>query len=161
MFRRPPPSLPWAGRASHCWPLIPPSPARPQQLFCLCKVQAISAFALNLLPPEPTARTLCPQRLLLPASPARNVSCLAELLLVQGLRIAGPFRRGSTFNIGRLDPIHGDPHSGKSRVFLHCGDLIDWSPPPVTVPDGQPGNNPRSRPGSWRSSRRWWFQPLV
>ncbi len=54
-------------------------------------------------------------------------SYLAELLLGKGYEVHGLIRRASTFNTGRLDPIYADPHSGKSRLFLHYGDLSDAS----------------------------------
>jgi GDPmannose 4,6-dehydratase len=54
-------------------------------------------------------------------------SYLAELLLAKGYEVHGIIRRASTFNTGRLDPIYSDPHSGKSRLFLHYGDLSDAS----------------------------------
>src|SRR5437762_3085280 len=54
-------------------------------------------------------------------------SYLAELLLSKGYEVHGIIRRASTFNTGRLDPIYEDPHSGKSRMFLHYGDLSDAS----------------------------------
>src|SRR5499427_7373583 len=54
-------------------------------------------------------------------------SYLAELLLSKGYEVHGIIRRASTFNTGRLDPIYDDPHSGKSRLFLHYGDLSDAS----------------------------------
>ena len=54
-------------------------------------------------------------------------SYLAELLLSKGYEVHGVIRRASTFNTGRLDPIYDDPHSGKSRLVLHYGDLSDAS----------------------------------
>ena len=54
-------------------------------------------------------------------------SYLAELLLSKGYEVHGIIRRASTFNTGRLDPIYADPHSGKSRLSLHYGDLSDAS----------------------------------
>src|SRR5215467_11796151 len=54
-------------------------------------------------------------------------SYLAELLLSKGYEVHGIIRRASTFNTGRLDPIYEDPHSGKSRLVLHYGDLGDAS----------------------------------
>src|SRR5205814_5300941 len=54
-------------------------------------------------------------------------SYLAELLLAKDYEVHGIIRRASTFNTGRLDPIYADPHSGKSRLFLHYGDLSDAS----------------------------------
>ncbi|MDB6054062.1 MAG: gmd, partial [Verrucomicrobiales bacterium] len=52
-------------------------------------------------------------------------SYLAELLLGKGYEVHGIIRRASTFNTGRLDSIYSDPHSSKSRLFLHYGDLSD------------------------------------
>jgi GDPmannose 4,6-dehydratase len=54
-------------------------------------------------------------------------SYLAELLLSKGYEVNGIIRRASTFNTGRLEPIYADPHSGKSRLVLHYGDLSDAS----------------------------------
>ena len=54
-------------------------------------------------------------------------SYLAELLLAKGYEVHGIIRRASTFNTGRLDPIYSDPHSGRTRLFLHYGDLSDAS----------------------------------
>jgi GDPmannose 4,6-dehydratase len=54
-------------------------------------------------------------------------SYLAELLLSKGYEVNGIIRRASTFNTGRLEPIYADPHSGKSRLSLHYGDLSDAS----------------------------------
>ena len=54
-------------------------------------------------------------------------SYLAEMLLAKGDEVHGIIRRASTFNTGRLEPIYADPHSGKSRLFLHYGDLSDAS----------------------------------
>ncbi len=54
-------------------------------------------------------------------------SYLAELLLAKGYTVHGIIRRASTFNTGRLDAIYADPHSDKTRLFLHYGDLSDAS----------------------------------
>ena len=54
-------------------------------------------------------------------------SYLAELLLAKGYEVHGIIRRASTFNTGRLESIYADLHSGKSRLFLHYGDLSDAS----------------------------------
>src|SRR5277367_1747772 len=54
-------------------------------------------------------------------------SYMAELLLAKGYEVHGIIRRASSFNTGRLDGIYADPHSGKSRLFLHYGDLSDAS----------------------------------
>ena len=54
-------------------------------------------------------------------------SYLAELLLSKGYTVHGIIRRASTFNTGRLDRIYADPHSDKTRLFLHYGDLSDAS----------------------------------
>src|SRR2546425_8235201 len=54
-------------------------------------------------------------------------SYLAELLLTKGYEVHGIIRRASTFNTGRLDNIYDDPHSGRTRLLLHYGDLSDAS----------------------------------
>ncbi len=54
-------------------------------------------------------------------------SYLAELLLAKGYEVHGLIRRASTFNTGRLEPIYSEPHSGRTRLSLHYGDLSDAS----------------------------------
>jgi len=54
-------------------------------------------------------------------------SYLAELLISKGYEVHGIIRRASTFNTGRLEPLYADPHSGKSRLHLHYGDIGDAS----------------------------------
>lgn len=54
-------------------------------------------------------------------------SYLAELLLSKGYEVHGIIRRASTFNTGRLDSIYSDPHSDRTRLCLHYGDLSDAS----------------------------------
>src|SRR5687768_14305427 len=54
-------------------------------------------------------------------------SYLSELLLSKGYEVHGIIRRASTFNTGRLDGIYSDPHAGRTRLFLHYGDLSDAS----------------------------------
>jgi GDPmannose 4,6-dehydratase len=54
-------------------------------------------------------------------------SYLAELLLSKGYEVHGIIRRASTFNTGRLDAVYSDPHAGRTRLFLHYGDLSDGS----------------------------------
>jgi GDPmannose 4,6-dehydratase len=54
-------------------------------------------------------------------------SYLAELLLAKGYEVHGIIRRASSFNTGRLDPIYNDPHSARTRLSLHYGDLSDAS----------------------------------
>src|SRR5437867_8563526 len=54
-------------------------------------------------------------------------SYLAELLLSKGYEVHGIIRRASTFNTGRLASIYDDPHTARTRLFLHYGDLSDAS----------------------------------
>jgi len=54
-------------------------------------------------------------------------SYLAESLLAKGYEVHGLIRRASTFNTGRLDPIYSEPHSGRTRLALHYGDMSDSS----------------------------------
>src|SRR5512143_3986392 len=67
------------------------------------------------------------QKALITGITGQDGSYLAELLLSKGYEVHGLIRRASTLNTGRLDPIYDDPHSGKSRMFLHYGDLSDAS----------------------------------
>jgi len=68
-----------------------------------------------------------PKKALITGITGQDGSYLAELLLAKEYEVHGIIRRASTFNTGRLDPIYADPHSGKSRLFLHYGDLSDAS----------------------------------
>lgn len=68
-----------------------------------------------------------PKRALITGITGQDGSYLAELLLSKGYEVHGIIRRASTFNTGRLDPIYSDPHSGRTRLTLHYGDLSDAS----------------------------------
>src|ERR1041385_8866173 len=70
---------------------------------------------------------MTPRRAFVTGITGQDGSYLAEFLLAKGYEVHGLIRRASTFNTGRLDPIYEDPHSGKSRLFLHYGDLADAS----------------------------------
>jgi GDPmannose 4,6-dehydratase len=67
------------------------------------------------------------KRALITGITGQDGSYLAELLLSKGYEVHGIIRRASTFNTGRLDPIYSDPHSGRTRLTLHYGDLSDAS----------------------------------
>ena len=67
------------------------------------------------------------KRALITGITGQDGSYLAELLLLKGYEVHGIIRRASTFNTGRLDPIYNDPHSDRSRLLLHYGDLSDAS----------------------------------
>ena len=68
-----------------------------------------------------------PKRALITGITGQDGSYLAELLLSKGYEVHGLIRRASTFNTGRLDPVYEDPHSGRSHLQLHYGDLADGS----------------------------------
>src|SRR5271166_901451 len=50
---------------------------------------------------------------------------LAELLLQKGYIVHGVKRRSSLFNTHRIDHLYKDVHEGKTKFFLHYGDLTD------------------------------------
>lgn len=50
---------------------------------------------------------------------------LAQLLLDKGYIVHGVKRRSSSFNTARVDDLYVDPHEGKTRFFMHYGDLTD------------------------------------
>ena len=50
---------------------------------------------------------------------------LSRLLLDKGYVVHGIKRRSSSFNTGRIDDLYVDPHEGKTRFFLHYGDMTD------------------------------------
>jgi GDPmannose 4,6-dehydratase len=68
-----------------------------------------------------------PKKALITGITGQDGSYLAELLLSKDYEVHGIIRRASTFNTGRLDAIYADPHSVRSRLFLHYGDLSDAS----------------------------------
>src|SRR5271166_612945 len=87
--------------------------------------------SVSRLPLAPDSRHLpsqnMPKKALITGITGQDGSYLAELLLAKGYEVNGIIRRASTFNTGRLEPIYTDPHSLKSRLFLHYGDLSDAS----------------------------------
>src|SRR5438477_5816665 len=68
-----------------------------------------------------------PKKALITGITGQDGSYLADLLLSKDYEVHGIIRGASTFNTGRLDPIYDDPHSGRTRLFLHYGDLSDAS----------------------------------
>jgi GDPmannose 4,6-dehydratase len=54
-------------------------------------------------------------------------SYLAELLLEKGYEVHGIKRRASSFNTERIDHLYQDPHTSKTHLHLHYGDLSDSS----------------------------------
>jgi GDPmannose 4,6-dehydratase len=68
-----------------------------------------------------------PRKALITGITGQDGSYLAELLLSKGYEVHGIIRRASTFNTGRLHDIYSDPHSGRTRLTLHYGDLSDAS----------------------------------
>src|ERR1044071_4031925 len=79
------------------------------------------------------------KRALITGITGQDGSYLAELLLGKGYEVHGIIRRASTFNTGRLEPIYDDPHSGRTRLFLHYGDLGDASALARLIGKIQPG----------------------
>ena len=111
-----------SGRGSHSGKICDNGPA-PLRLCCLHD-QAFAGLCwgwglLKLL--------AMAKKALITGITGQDGSYLAELLLGKGYEVHGIIRRASTFNTGRLDPIYQDPHSGRSRLFLHYGDLSDAS----------------------------------
>lgn len=54
-------------------------------------------------------------------------SYLADFLLGKWYEVHGIKRRSSLYNTSRIDSIYEDPHLPKRHLFLHYGDLTDWS----------------------------------
>ena len=63
---------------------------------------------------------------------------LARLLLDKGYTVHGIKRRSSSFNTGRVDDLYIDPHEGKTRFFMHYGDLTDATNLIRLIQDTQP-----------------------
>ena len=53
-------------------------------------------------------------------APILRVCCWTKGYVVHGIK-----RRSSSFNTGRIDDLYIDPHEGRTRFFLHYGDLTD------------------------------------
>ncbi len=73
------------------------------------------------------ARSSMMKKALITGITGQDGSYLAELLLSKGYEVHGLIRRASTFNTGRIDAIYSDPHSARTHLFLHYGDLADAS----------------------------------
>jgi len=54
-------------------------------------------------------------------------SYLADLLLSKGYEVHGLIRRSSSINTDRLDHLINDPDVHNKKLFLHYGDLTDYS----------------------------------
>ena len=67
------------------------------------------------------------RRALITGLTGQDGSHLAEFLLKKGYEVYGIIRRSSSFNTGRIDPIHQDPHVPNTRLRLMYGDLNDAS----------------------------------
>ena len=89
-------------------------------------LRCLFVLALPLHVAESIAQIMA-KKALITGITGQDGSYLAELLLSKGYEVHGIIRRASTFNTGRLDPIYADPHSGRTRLVLHYGDLSDAS----------------------------------
>ncbi len=67
------------------------------------------------------------KRALLTGITGQDGSYLAEFLLNKGYEVHGIIRRSSLFNTSRIDNLYQDPHEPERRLFLHYGDLSDWT----------------------------------
>ena len=65
------------------------------------------------------------KRALVTGITGQDGSYLAEFLLDLGYEVHGIIRRASTFNTERIDHLYADPHTERSRLHLHYGDLTD------------------------------------
>lgn len=54
-------------------------------------------------------------------------SYLTELLLSKGYEVHGLIRRSSSFNTGRIEHLMSDPEIYNKSLFLHYGDLTDYT----------------------------------
>ena len=82
-----------------------------------------------------------PKRALITGITGQDGSYLAELLLSKDYEVHGIIRRASTFNTGRLDHIYSDPHSNKTNLRLHYGDLSDASALAAALRGGRADSN--------------------
>jgi GDPmannose 4,6-dehydratase len=67
------------------------------------------------------------KRALITGVTGQDGSYLAALLLQKGYEVHGIRRRSSSFNTGRIDHLVQDPHTPGCRLFLHYGDVTDYS----------------------------------
>ncbi len=58
------------------------------------------------------------KRALITGVTGQDVAYLAELLLEKGYEVHGLKRRASSFNTGRIDHLHRDPHEGNVNFRL-------------------------------------------
>ncbi len=68
-----------------------------------------------------------PRRALITGITGQDGSYLAEFLLAKGYEVHGVIRRSSSFNTARIEQIYEDPHTGRTKLRLHYGDLCDGS----------------------------------
>ena len=54
-------------------------------------------------------------------------SLLAKFLINKNYIVHGIKRRSSSFNTQRIDDIYKDIHEHNSKLYLHYGDLTDFS----------------------------------
>jgi GDPmannose 4,6-dehydratase len=67
------------------------------------------------------------KRALITGITGQDGSYLAELLLGKGYEVHGLIRRSSGFHTDRIDHLYQDPHVEGVKLFLHYGDMSDYS----------------------------------
>src|SRR5881396_399598 len=114
-----------SGRRSFCWK------------YASCPTLSGLAIGRELLKSHRQCMTT--KKGLITGITGQDGSYLAELLLAKDYEVHGIIRRASTFNTGRLDGIYSDPHTARTRLFLHYGDLSDASALARIIGKIQPG----------------------
>jgi len=78
------------------------------------------------------------QKALITGITGQDGSYLAELLLEKGYEVIGIVRRSSSFNRGRIDHLHKNPHNSERQFKLVYGDLADMGALHRIVREEQP-----------------------
>src|SRR5918911_4477662 len=65
------------------------------------------------------------KRALITGITGQDGSYLSEFLLSKDYEVHGLIRRASSFNTDRLDALYRDPHTDRTPLYLHYGDLAD------------------------------------
>ncbi len=68
-----------------------------------------------------------PKKALITGITGQDGFYLADLLLHKSYEVHGIIRRASTFNTKRIDHLYRDPHNKNIKMFLHYGDMTDYS----------------------------------
>jgi len=78
------------------------------------------------------------RRALITGITGQDGAYLAEFLLQKGYEVHGIKRRASLINTQRIDHLYADPHTERTNLVLHYGDMTDGSSLQRTIQAVQP-----------------------